>query len=341
MTGQEQQYRVRRKRQLQARKRRRKKQLRRKRCRRLFMAVSMIILIIVLMKGKNLLIPVAEDNGQGDTSEKTASTEDYDQTVNIAADDLHSPYALLLHLESGQVLFEKNSQERCYPASLTKIMTTLLVLEQADSLEEEITLSASVFEQIAGQNASVAGFYQGEQVRIIDLLYGVMLPSGAECSIALAEYISGSEAEFAVRMNARAADLGMYDTRFLNATGLHDENHYTTMADMSTLLAYCLENEQFREIFTSLFHAVPATNMHPDGMTLYSTLTKEHDDFSAGNGMLIGGKTGHTSEAGLCLASLGTAGGEEYILITAGADVTSSESGHIEDALYVYRKVAE
>ena len=99
------------------------------------------------------------------------------------------------------------------------------------------------------QNASMAGFLPGEKVKVIDLLYGNILPSGGECSIALAEQISGTEQKFAELMNKKAQELGMNNTHFTNATGLHDESHYSTVRDLSILLQYALKNETFHKIF--------------------------------------------------------------------------------------------
>lgn len=116
---------------------------------------------------------------------------------------------------------EKNSEEKIYPASLTKIMTAIVAIENLPDLQEQIKLPQSMFQELYQANATMAGFQPDEQVRAMDLLYGVMLPSGAESCIGLAERIAGSERKFALMMNQKAAELGMNHTNFENTTGLH------------------------------------------------------------------------------------------------------------------------
>lgn len=131
------------------------------------------------------------------------------------------------------ILMQKNSEEKIYPASLTKMMTAIVAIENLPDLKVKIKLTNSTFQGLYKADASMAGFQPGEQVRAIDLLYGVMLPSGAECCIGLADQIAGSEQNFVKIMNQKAADLGMKNTHFENATGLHNVNHYTTVKDLA------------------------------------------------------------------------------------------------------------
>ena len=250
---------------------------------------------------------------------------------------INSPYAVLMQVRGGRVIGEINGEQQMYPASMTKIMTTIVAIENLKDLDQEITLTNEMFEGLYEQDATQAGFQPGETVRAIDLLYGVMLPSGAECCIALADTISGSEADFVALMNEKAAKLGMSGTNFCDTTGLHDANHYSTAKDIAVLLKYALRNDTFREIIESPYHSTPATNIHPDGITFYSTMFKNLSDTVVTDGQIMGGKTGYTGEAGHCLASFAEIDGIEYILVTGGA----SETGipHINDALTVYNRL--
>lgn len=232
---------------------------------------------------------------------------------------------------------EINGEQQMYPASMTKIMTTIVAIENLKDLDQEITLTNEMFEGLYEQDATQAGFQPGETVRAIDLLYGVMLPSGAECCIALADTISGSEADFVTLMNEKAAKLGMSGTNFCDTTGLHDANHYSTAKDIAVLLKYALRNDTFREIIESPYHSTPATNIHPDGITFYSTMFKNLSDTAVTDGQIMGGKTGYTGEAGHCLASFAEIDGTEYILVTGGASGTGIP--HINDALTVYNRL--
>jgi len=141
-------------------------------------------------------------------------------------------------------------------------------------------------------------------------------------------------------MNQKAADLGMKNTHFENATGLHNVNHYTTVKDMAILLSYALQNDNFREIFTSSHHSTQPTNKHPGGITFYSTMFEDLNNQNIIDGEILGGKTGYIDEAGLCLASLAKVGKQEYILISAGAKGNhKSEQYNVTDALAVYNSI--
>lgn len=150
-----------------------------------------------------------------------------------APDSLSSSNLILMRLSDRAILMEEGSEDRIYPASLTKMMTALIVIEQMPDLDERVLLSASLFEPLREENASVAGFLEDENVRAKDLLYGILLPSGAECCVGLANHIAGSEESFVTLMNNKAAELGMENTHFTNTTGLHDPNHYTTVKDLA------------------------------------------------------------------------------------------------------------
>ncbi|MEK0288812.1 D-alanyl-D-alanine carboxypeptidase, partial [Caldifermentibacillus hisashii] len=263
-------------------------------------------------------------------------------SVSISLDKLNITNAILISLEDQTILMQKSSEEKIYPASLTKMMTAIVAIENLTNLQKEIQLTHNTFNGLYSANASMAGFQPGEKVRAIDLLYGVMLPSGAEACIGLADQIAGSEQDFVTMMNQKAAELGMYNTHFENTTGLHNKSHYTTVKDLAILLNYALKNKTFREIFTSSRHSTQPTNKHPEGITFYSTMFEKLNNQNIIGGEILGGKTGYTDEAGLCLASLAKVGNQEYILITAGAkgDI-HSEQYNITDALAVYNSIGK
>lgn len=301
-----------------------------------------IFVTILLMVGiaafvyKSIIIPGYQHIFKEEYDDKTSSYS----SLKITPDKLNSPNAILIRLKDHTILMQKNSEEKIYPASLTKMMTAIVVIENLPNLKGKIKLTNSTFQGLYGADASMAGFQPGEQVRAIDLLYGVMLPSGAECCIGLADQIAGSEQNFIKLMNQKAADLGMQNTHFENSTGLHNENHYTTVKDLAILLSYALQNDTFREIFTSPHHATRPTNRHPRGITFYSTMFEDLNNQNIIGGEILGGKTGYTNEAGLCLASLAKVGKQEYIMISAGAKGDHhSEQYNITDALAVYNSI--
>ncbi|MGN0622267.1 MAG: D-alanyl-D-alanine carboxypeptidase family protein [Porcipelethomonas sp.] len=253
--------------------------------------------------------------------------------------ELYSSNVYLIDSE-GELLYEKNGDERIYPASLTKIMTALVALDNIDDLDETIQIPGYIYDYINSENASTAGFEAYDTVTFRDLLYGAVLESGAECCLTLTDYISGTEYDFAELMNEKADELGMTGTHFSNSTGLHAYDHYSTVRDIAVLLEYAMNNYQFRQIFTSSSYYTE-TEYYPYGVTLNSTVFSMAD--SSYDGFeLLGGKTGYTDEAGLCLASAAEIDGKEYLLVTAGAEGSHyTEPYHIEDAETVYSRMAE
>lgn len=254
--------------------------------------------------------------------------------------NLYSQNAILVQTKSGKVLYEKNADQMIYPASLTKIMTVLLAIEHFDDYDKKLIINQKVLDDLTFQNASVAGFQAGDEVTIEDLLYGAMLSSGADATTTLAVAISGSEENFAKLMNKKAKKLGMNQTNFVNASGLHDENHYSTLNDLTKLLTYALKNEKFKQIFTTSSYITKPLKSSPSGLVLSSTLfTKLWKPTLENGATIIGGKTGYTPQAGLCLASLAKKDGNEYIFITVNAKGESKYAYHIEDAILVYSKL--
>lgn len=262
----------------------------------------------------------------------------FEQAVDLSG--LYSRNAVLKDLETGDILAQHGLQERIYPASLTKIMTAVLAIEHTEDMDERIILSGDYFPKLYEEGASMAGFMAGEEASFRELLYGVLLPSGAECCMEFAYRIAGSEEAFAVMMNEKAQELGLYDTHFCNATGLHDPQHYSTVGDIAQLLQYALQNETFREAFTSRRYSTFPTTQHPDGFTFYSTMFTAMESPEVTGGVILGGKTGYTEEAGLCLASLAQIEGKEYILVTANAAGSHRTAPfHTMDAANVYSQM--
>lgn len=253
-------------------------------------------------------------------------------------EDLYSPHAILVDGESGEILAEKDADERIYPASMTKMMTAIVAIEHTEDWEIRIELSGEMIRRLFYEHASLAGFEEGEQVAPMELLYGILLPSGAECCEGYACYLAGDEATFVEWMNEKASELGMKNTHFVNTTGLHHEEHYSTAGDMAILLKYCLDNEIFREIITAKEHEV--SNSSGDNKIFISTLHEHLTGRELRDGVILGGKTGYTSQAGLCLASVAVIEDREYLLVTAGAlGTTNTEPFHVKDAVKVYKKI--
>ena len=234
--------------------------------------------------------------------------------------------------DNHEILYELNAYERRYPASITKIMTSLVVLDAVAqgkvSLDTVVTASAQAVD--LPWDSSTAGIKAGEQLTILDLLYCDLLPSGNEACNILSEAVAGTSAEFVALMNAKAQELGMKDTHFANPHGLHDPEHYTTAHDVYLMAYAAMQNETFRTIVRSPSYNLPATNLQPE-RTIYSSnglLT----GYYAGQGYTyskaVGIKTGYTGEAGRCLASAAVDElGRTFYCVVLGTEDTVDENG--------------
>ena len=272
--------------------------------------------------------------------------------VIFTLDSLSSKYAVLMDGETRKVLEEKNGREKIYPASMTKLMAALVAVEHTENWDAVIEIPQEIFARLYMEHASLAGFEPGEKVSPEDLLYGMLLPSGAECCTVYAMWLAGDEETFVEWMNEKAAELGMENTHFVNTSGLHDTQHYSTAEDIAVLMCQCLQNETLRSVLSADIFQTGSTPQHPQGLALESTLfqavaensslTEKLEEMKGAGAVLLGGKTGYTSQAGLCLASFAKVDGKEYILVTAGAEGNHYTAPlHIEDALAVYRQIAE
>lgn len=299
--------------------------------------LSLLVLIPLGLAVGGRLLPAAPPTGAAAADTPTPPPA----PVTVDLSGLNSPHAILIR-RGGEVLGSRDADAVLYPASLTKIMTVLLAAESLPDLDAPVTLEDGIFPPLWQANASLAGFAAGETVPVRDLLYGALLPSGAECSVTLACCAAGDEQTFVQRMNQRAAALGMQDTHFCNVTGLQDPAHVSTVRDIALLLDAALDNETFRQVFTARQYTTAATDAHPDGILLQSSMFAALDGESTGRAVLLGGKTGYTSEAGQCLASLAELDGQEYILVTAGAPGDHSTAPlHVQDAVTVYTRLSD
>ncbi|GEM_PF-428481 len=259
-------------------------------------------------------------------------------TVNL--DSLDSPNAVLIDADTGTVIGSKNAQTRIYPASMVKIMTVLTAIREIRNLGETVEMSYDYYDMLYARDASRAGFEPGEKAIIRDLLYGALLPSGAECCMELALQAAGSESAFVELMNQNASKLGLTQTQFTNCTGLHDEGQYSTPAEIAAILQDALKNKTFYKVFTTKSYTVEATEVHPDGFTFQSSMFKGMQSPTVIGGEILGGKTGYTDDAGHCLASMAKIGGREYILVTAGwAQNPRVDQYHINDAFLAYNEL--
>ena len=258
------------------------------------------------------------------TEVTTETTTEHPETTEYPDDptrepDLVANAAIVMDAASGQVLYEKNSQEKKYPASITKILTVLIALEHNVDFNATVTMSENAIWGVE-RDSTLIGLDVGEQVTVKDLVYATMVKSANECAYALAEYVAGDIESFAKLMNERAAEIGCKNTHFITPNGLHDEDHYTTAYDMALITKEALKNETFREIAGTLNYTVPATNLTDETRPLWN-----------GNKMINpaepyyyeyceGGKTGYTMKANNTLMTFAKKDGLELICVIMDCD---------------------
>ena len=158
-------------------------------------------------------------------------------------------YGIVIDKDTGQVLYNKNAHDKMYPASITKILTCIVAIEMLDDLDKTATITQSDIDTVWETGATSADFTVGEVVTYRDMLMGAMLPSGADACRALANNTCGSQEKFVEKMNQLVKKLGLKDSHFVNTTGIHDDDHYTTAYDMAKITQYALKNKKFVEVF--------------------------------------------------------------------------------------------
>ena len=277
------------------------------------------ITILCLVLTNVFTITFAEQTtAEPQSTEQTDAAEQATEAAAAAAPNVNKPQldikaeaCILIDANSGLILYEKNCHEKLYPASITKIMTTLLACENGN-MSDTITFSHNAVFNI-GPGSSHIGMDEGEELNFEDGLYGILLASANEVCMGVAEHIDGTVEKFVDRMNKRAKELGCKDTHFANPHGFHDDDHYTTCYDMSLITKEAVKNEQFLKIFSTVDHTIPATNknveryLHHKDKMMRPTSPYYYEN-------IIGGKTGFHDQALNTLVSY--AGKDNVRLIT-------------------------
>ncbi len=242
--------------------------------------------------------------------------------------------AMLVSLDTDEVLFEKNADQKVYPASITKIMTTLLILESEKyNPEAKIAMTEEALDLISGTGSSVSLLKAGEEITQLDLVYMVLMSSYGDCSLLAATYYGGSVDNFVNMMNARANELGLTGTHYENPIGLHHEQNYTTARDTYVLTKFALQNDTFKEVCESTRHTV---NASLSGKRVLSTTNFLQDNttnyyYTYAKGV----KTGYTDEAGRCLVSTASYNGYNYMCLVFGCP--PNEKKHFTESSDLYR----
>ena len=270
-----------------------------------------------------------------------------DASSLIDTEQLHSKNAAVADVSSASILASRSSSATIYPASMTKVMTLVVAVEQIkyeEKLQDIVTITKETVDRMQREGSSGAGLAAGEKLTVEALLYALILKSDGVAACELANYIAGSEAAFADLMNQKAAEMGLTDSHFVNTTGLHDPEHYSTCRDIASIMTYAMQIPLCERILSAKSYVAPCTQ--PSGTTFnytfyHSLLVTQFDKFKdqgrdyQPDGMtLVAGKTGYTPESGYCLVTCAKdARGKTYVCVTAGAE---NYATCVEDYMTIY-----
>lgn len=249
--------------------------------------------------------------------------------IKVYALALASENYALYNLNDNKIIYEKDSEEQVSIASLTKIMTAIITLDNIKDLDEKVKLLPEDFKGLVEENLVTAGFVSEEEVTYRDLLYGLMLPSGADAANSLARLIGKNQEEFVKMMNEKAKELNLKNTHFVNPTGLDADNHYSSVSDIATIFEYALKNDDFKKIIMTESYTTSDNKL-----TIQNNILKRSKNM--GMDYILGGKTGTTDDAGLCLATIASKNEINYMLITLGAPYDKKRMHNFDDAKTIY-----
>jgi len=282
----------------------------------------------------------------------SVSIPDYSDSVTVLSsnanggDGIYSEFAALIDITDNKIIASKKATQDIYPASMTKVMTLIVVVENLkteETMDEELTISQGVVDKMIAEGSSGFGFKAGEKLTVRDLLHALILKSDGIAAVTLAQYIAGTESEFVDMMNAKAASIGMTDTSFTNCTGLHESYLISSCRDIAVMMSYAMKNTFCAEILSAKAHVLSEGFRDDDTYTLYhATLVTKFDAVKPNikTVSVKAAKSGWTgSESGYCLVSYAVGNnGHKYVLVTAKAGA-SEES--IADMEFIYNNYAE
>ena len=292
-----------------------------------FLIFTILLLVSILTLLFNTNFSYAEDLIDSGILQNTENTTNDNLKI-------YSDAVILIENQTGKTLYEKNSEQKMYPASTTKILTAILSIEKGN-LNDKVTVSKTAIAQMKPGYTS-AYLSEGEIISVEDLLKVLLINSANDASNVLAEYISGSIDSFVTLMNEKSKELGCTNTHFVTTNGLHDDNHYTTAKDLAIIARYCMQNETFRKIVSMKKCVIPATNKSEE--RIYKNT---NDLINPTSGYYypscIGIKTGFTSEAKNCLISACSKNGLQVIAVVLGASITENhKSARYVDSKNLY-----
>ena len=254
----------------------------------------------------------------------------YDQAEELDF-DIYSKEYMLIRVSDFEVLYSKDIDKKIYPASLTKLVTLDTVLNKVNDLDETSSISAYQVQELISEDASIAYIQTDYDYSLRDLLYALILPSGADGAVAIENYFEKNGMNIIEEMNSQAQKLGCTNSNFVNTTGLHDSNHYTSLNDLFRIVMDILSFEEGRQILETMHYKTE------DNTMLLSSLRFIKDE----NAIVLGGKTGYTPESGQSVMVLFKQKNRSYILFVANADgdPADDEYYHFSDAMEIIKSL--
>lgn len=231
---------------------------------------------------------------------------------------IDSEYGIMVERGTGRIVARRDPDAKVYPASLTKVMSLIVAVENCGSLDDTLTFTNAIIDPVFRQGASMAGFDNGETVTLRDMLYGMILPSGADAAEGICICVAGDDEHFVALMNEKAKELGLKKTHFANASGLHDPEQYSTCTELAIILDYAIQDPTCRTVLSTYKYTTAPTEQHPEGIELTSDLQARMEGGESGVARILGGKTGYVTESKYCLATFARADadGREYVIVT-------------------------
>lgn len=316
---------------------RRKAKFRAQRRKRMLQAIPIFVLLVAL--GTLFFVRARQQRFQEDNSDPEVSAfvpkpqatvtnnpvpyhADCTADTIALSEEIDSLYAILIDLQNNTVLAEKSSDHPISPASMTKILTLLVAVEHMSNPNDTVTITREITDYCFTHDCSVVGYMVDDQPTVTELLYGTILPSGADAALALANYVAGSQEAFVDLMNKKLSELGISETaHFTNCVGLYDEKHICTVYDMAMILKAAMENDLCRKVLSTHSYPLTTTESRPESQTMSNLFLRRIEDHDQDLTVrTVGAKTGYVMQAGSCAASWGEdIQGNRYICVTGNA----------------------
>ena len=278
------------------------------------------------------VVTLAENSGNTYSFDATSDTQ------SIYSEEIISSNVILIDENTDTIVASKGARERISPASMTKVLTILVAAENIteEQLDDTFVMTREITDYGYINDCSSVGFLDGEEIKVRDLFYGTILPSGSDAAVGLATYVAGSHEAFVEMMNEKLVELGLGETsHYTNCVGLYDADHYSTVYDMAVIMKAAIQSEFCKKVLSEHRYVTDATTEHPDGIDISNWFLRRIEDKDTG-GEVLCAKTGYVMQSKNCAVSYGTFdGGDPYICVTAGS---SSSWRCIYDHVEIYNE---